>query len=116
MIMTMAHKINANILGIDIGSVSISVAEITPKKEVVKTAYEFHHGNIAENLKKTLTNFDLSGICGIASTSSTPALVNADGQYDNRIAIISACRFFHRKTGSVLIVGGERFGLISFDE
>ena len=40
---------DSNILGIDIGSVSISVAEISPAKEIVKTAYEFHHGNPTEH-------------------------------------------------------------------
>ena len=112
----MSNKDNANILGIDIGSVSISIAEITPEKEVVHSAYEFHHGNIAENLKRILNGFDLSGIHGIASTSSTPPIIKVDAQYDNRISIIRAARHFHEKTGSILIVGGERFGLISFDD
>jgi predicted CoA-substrate-specific enzyme activase len=107
---------NSNILGIDIGSVSISIVEMNPGKEIVKTAYEFHHGNIIDTLKKILNDFDLSGICGIASTSSTPSVIKVNGQYDNRISIISAARHFHDKIGAILIVGGERFGLITFDE
>jgi predicted CoA-substrate-specific enzyme activase len=112
----MSHHYKLNILGVDIGSVSISIVEITPEKEVVKTAYEFHHGNIIETLKKVLSNFDLSGICGIASTSSTPPIIKVNSQYDNRISIITAARYLHEKTGSILIVGGEKFGLISFDD
>jgi activator of 2-hydroxyglutaryl-CoA dehydratase len=104
----MSHHYKLNILGVDIGSVSISIVEITPEKEVVKTAYEFHHGNITETLKNVLNNFDLSGIRGIASTSSTPPIIKVNSQYDNRISIISAARHFHEKTGSILIVGGER--------
>ncbi len=107
---------NSNILGIDIGSVSISIAELNPKKEIIKTAYEFHHGNIVETVKKILNVFDLSGICGIASTSSTPSVIKVSSQYDNRISIITAARHFHEKIGAILIVGGERFGLITFDE
>ncbi len=112
----MSDQDNVNILGIDIGSVSISIVEINREKEVVKTAYEFHHGNILENLKNILNTFDLTRVCGIASTSSTPSIIKITGQYDNRISIIEAARHFHEKIGAVLIVGGERFGLISFDD
>ncbi|MEW6600331.1 MAG: acyl-CoA dehydratase activase [Nitrospirota bacterium] len=112
----MRNHNNTHVLGIDIGSVSISIAELDMKREVVKTAYEFHHGNIIDVLEKLLKGFDLSGICGIASTSSTPAVIKAGGQYDNRVAVITAARHFHDKVGAILIVGGERFGLISFDE
>jgi predicted CoA-substrate-specific enzyme activase len=112
----MFRQDNSNILGIDIGSVSIAIVEINPEKEVTETAYEFHHGNIKETLKSILNNFDLSGIRGIASTSSTPPIIKVNSQYDNRISIITAARHFHEKTGSILIVGGERFGLISFDD
>ena len=106
---------NSNILGIDIGSVSIGVAEVDPKREIVKTSYEFHHGNITENLKKILSDFDLSRICGIAATSSTPSVLNIHSRYDNRVSIIAAARHYHEKVGSILIVGGEEFGLIGFD-
>lgn len=112
----MTTQFNSNILGIDIGSVSISVVEMNLEREVVKTAYEFHHGNIIETLKKILNDYDLSRICGIASTSSTPSIIKLSGQYDNRISIITAARHFHEKVGAILIVGGERFGLITFDE
>ncbi len=111
----MSDQGNSHILGIDIGSVSISIAEINPAKEIIKTAYEFHHGHIIENLKNILNTFDLSRICGIASTTSTPSVIKVDGTYDNRISIIEAARHFHEKIGAILIVGGERFGLISFD-
>jgi predicted CoA-substrate-specific enzyme activase len=111
----MSDQGNSHILGIDIGSVSISIVEINPAKEIVKTAYEFHHGNIFETLKSILNTFDLSRICGIASTTSTPSIIKVAGTYDNRISIIEAARHFHEKIGAILIVGGERFGLISFD-
>ena len=79
-------------LGIDIGSVSISVAEINPKREICRTAYQFHHGNIAETLTRIMNDFDLGRICGIAATSSTPSILKANRQYDNRVAIIAAAR------------------------
>ncbi|MBN2123965.1 MAG: CoA activase [Deltaproteobacteria bacterium] len=104
------------ILGIDVGSVSLSVAEISLKRDICKTAYRFHHGDIRETLRKTLEDFDLGRIRGVAATSSTPSLLRADGRYDNRVAIMEAARHFHRQIGAILVVGGEAFGLIGFDE
>jgi len=109
------NYMNSNILGIDIGSVSISAVEIYSNKEIVKTVYEFHNGNLTEKLKTLLNKFDLSGICGIAATSSTPSILKINRRYDNRVSIITAARHFHEKIGSILVVGGEKFGLISFD-
>jgi len=108
--------IHSNILGIDIGSVSVSVAEITPGGEVVGTAYQFHHGNIAETLRDILNRFHLPEISGIASTTSTPSVLTVNRQYDNRVSIIAAARHFYDEVGSVLFVGGEKFGLLRFDE
>ncbi len=107
---------NKNILGIDIGSVSISIVEIKADKQIVNSAYLFHNGNIAENLETLLAGFDLSKIGPIVSTSSTPAYINTTGQYDNQIAIMAAARHFYEKIGSILLVGGEKFSLIFFDK
>ena len=66
-------RFHPNILGIDIGSVSIAVVEITSQKQIVQSAYEFHRGNTTAELKKILTGIDLRTIGGIAATPSTPA-------------------------------------------
>jgi activator of 2-hydroxyglutaryl-CoA dehydratase len=105
-----------NILGIDIGSVSIAVVEITSHKQIVQSAYEFHRGDTAAKLKKILTGFDLQTIGGIAATASTPAILKIHRQYDNQLSIIVAAHHFHDNVGSILSVGGEKFGLIRFDE
>ena len=91
--------------GIDVGSVSMSVAEITPQKEIGKTSYQFHHGNISEALRRVLTGFDLSRIRGIAVTSSTPSILKAARSYDNRVSVIAAARHFHQKIGSITYDG-----------
>jgi len=83
------------LLGIDTGSVSISMAEINREREICKTTYQFHHGNIAETLTKIMNDFDLGRIRGIAATASTPSILKANRQYDNRVAIIEAARHFH---------------------
>jgi predicted CoA-substrate-specific enzyme activase len=103
------------ILGIDIGSVSLSVAEISLKREILKTVYRFHRGDIRGTLRDALNGFDLGGICRVAATSSTPSILRASRRYDNRVAIIEAARHFHQNIGSILVVGGEAFGLIGFD-
>jgi len=105
-----------SILGIDIGSVSISIAEITPERDICRTAYQFHHGNIAKTFAEMMRDVDPGRICGIAAASSTPSIVEATRRYDNRVAVIESARHFHRKIGAILIVGGEAFGLIGFDE
>ncbi|MBI5115545.1 CoA activase [Candidatus Poribacteria bacterium] len=105
-----------HILGVDIGSVSISVAEINHKGEIARTAYELHHGNIPEALKSILTHFDLRQIGWIAATTSTPPILRTTRRYDNRVSVIAACRHLHPEFGAILIVGGERFGLVSFSE
>jgi activator of 2-hydroxyglutaryl-CoA dehydratase len=105
----------ANILGIDIGSVTISIAELSPEKDLIRKSYEFHHGAISDTLKVMLRDFDLSEMCSVAATTSTPSILKVDRKYDNRVSIIAACRHFHEKIGSILLVGGEKFGLIQFD-
>ncbi|MGA1869567.1 MAG: acyl-CoA dehydratase activase [bacterium] len=107
---------HSTVLGIDVGSVSICVAQMTLRKEIVRTAYASHHGNISENLIKILHTFDFSHICSIATTSSTPSIIKKRTQYDNQICVITAAKHLYTQIGSILIVGGEKFGLILFDE
>ena len=105
-----------NILGIDIGSVSVGAAVVSPDGNILHTAYAFHLGQIGRTLKSMLRSFDLSVIGRVAATASTPPIVKAHRRYDNRVAAIAAARHFHDKIGSILIVGGEKFGVLWFDE
>jgi activator of 2-hydroxyglutaryl-CoA dehydratase len=79
-----------NILGIDIGSVSISVVVLNWQKEIAQTAYECHHGNIPAKLKNILKRFNLNQIGAIAATASTPSILKANRRYDNRVAVMAA--------------------------
>ena len=106
---------NSYILGIDIGSVSISVVAVDLHKRVVQKAYVSHRGQIIPSLEHVLNDFHLPGICGIVATTSTPSILETTDLFDNRIALIEACRLFHHEIGSILVVGGEKFGLIQFD-
>lgn len=103
-------------LAIDVGSVAISIVILNQKKEIIDKAYDFHEGKIAAKLIQMLSGFCLEGICGIATTSSSPSFINKTEVYDNRVAFITAAKELHRDVGSILIVGGEKFGLVLFDE
>ena len=107
--------IPANILGIDIGSVSICIAELSPEKDLIRKSYGFHRGAIKDALKVMLDGFNLSEISAVAATTSTPSILKLNRKYDNRVSVITACRHFHGEIGSILLVGGEKFGLIQFD-
>ena len=108
-------SVHPNILGIDVGSVSISVVALNSEKKIIQSAYEFHRGNTVAKLKEILSRFDLKAIGGIASTASTPSILKMTNRYDNRVAVVSAVRHFHPQAGSILVVGGEKFGLIRLD-
>jgi predicted CoA-substrate-specific enzyme activase len=109
----MAYK--KNVLGIDIGSISISMAEVGPNGDIGRTAYAVHRGKIAESLSETMSEFDLKRIGGIAVTSSSPPILSGAAVFDTRISIITAAKHLHERIGSILIVGGEKFGLVLFD-
>lgn len=103
------------ILGIDIGSAAVSLAEIDPDGNLIKSVYGFHHGHAAGYLKDVLGRFDLSRVAGIAATASTPSSVKALHRCDNRVAAIAAARHFYPRVRSILIIGAEKFGLIQLD-
>lgn len=104
-----------HILGVDIGSVSIAVVALNSKQEIIQRAYEFHRGNTAQKLKEILSRFDLKAVGDVAATAETPPILKTTQRYDSRMAVIKAAGFFHEKIGSILVVGGEKFGLIRFD-
>ncbi|MBW2153724.1 MAG: CoA activase [Deltaproteobacteria bacterium] len=106
----------ASIIGIDIGSVTVSVVQMNLKGDLLNISYVFHRGQIENTLKQLLETLDVRGNCGIAVTSSTPPVVRTTAKYDTRVAVIEAARFFFSHIGSILLVGGEKFGLIRFDE
>ena len=107
---------NGHILGIDAGSVALSLVEMSRQQEVIETAYCFHHGDIPGSLRRLLQSFTISRISYIAATSSTPASVAVSRRFDNQIAMIAAARFFHPTMRGMLAVGGEKFSLSTFDD
>jgi predicted CoA-substrate-specific enzyme activase len=105
-----------NVLGIDIGSISISVVEMSRGREVVRSGYAFHEGHVRETLSDMLRSFNFSDIDSLAITSSSPDIFSTGVRFDSRISFISAAKHVHGKPGAILIIGGEKFGLAMFDE
>jgi predicted CoA-substrate-specific enzyme activase len=105
-----------HILGIDIGSVSVSLAEIDRDCTLIRTASAPHKGDMEGCLARLLSDFDFSRISHIMKTSSTPRRVRAEGVYDNQVSVITAAKHRYGNVRSILVVGGEKFGLLLFDE
>jgi predicted CoA-substrate-specific enzyme activase len=103
------------VVGIDVGSVAVSLAVIGPDRRWIDSAYAFHHGDAAGELKGLLANLDLRAGVRVAVTGTAPGAIRAHGRYDSLVSLITGCREYHADVGSILHVGGERFGLVQFD-
>ena len=105
-----------NVLGIDIGSVAVSVAAVSADREVRDSCYRFHHGDLAKCMRDVLGEVDLEDVGYVVATGSTPAIIDAAMRYDNQVATISAATHYHPDVRAILVVGGEKFFLSTFDE
>ena len=104
------------LLGIDIGSVTISFVLMTLRGQIISTLYLFHKGQIRECLSNAGRQLDISGLQGIAVCSApgfNPALVTL---FNPQLAVIKATKKFCSNARSVLLVGAEKFSLVRFDE
>ncbi len=104
------------ILGLDIGSVSLSAVVMDSDQNILNTFYCYHHGDIRQTLHQFLNRINLEEISGIAKTSSTPDILNETYHYNDQVSFLSAAKKFHPEAGSILIIGGEKFGLIRLSE
>jgi predicted CoA-substrate-specific enzyme activase len=109
-------KMQKNILGIDIGSVSVSLVEINGDHDIVSTVYRKHHGDLNSTLKDIFSARDMTSISAIAQASSAGSKQHYFNIYDPHVSIIRGVKKKNQNCASILYVGGERFGLIEFDE
>ncbi|MCF8336658.1 MAG: acyl-CoA dehydratase activase [Bacteroidales bacterium] len=105
-----------NFLGIDIGSVAIGVALVDVHNRIIHTDYTIHKGQIRKHLLRMLKGIELSNIQTIGYTSSTPSIIKGGKTVDTRVSYITAAKHFHPEIRSLLIIGAEKFGLVTFDE
>lgn len=104
------------IVGIDIGSVALAIAVIDQTGSIIHSDYRFHRGAISDTLRSMLSDIDISGIGGVAMTASGPDILPDVPRFDTQIAMIAAVKKYHDTVGSILFVGGENFGLITFNK
>jgi predicted CoA-substrate-specific enzyme activase len=104
------------ILGIDIGSVSIGVVQLTPDRQIVNNSYAFHQGDMAGTLVRMLSKIDLGQAVWVAASTGTPEIVRATERFDEQICCIAAARHHRPDARAILNVGGEKFQLIRLGE
>jgi len=103
-------------LGIDAGSTTVSLAVLSPEKDVLKTAYAFHNGKVKETILLLSKDLPVDKIGSIGVTKSTPDIIQFSQRYDNRVSFITAAKQKHPKLKSLLIISGEKFGIAHFDD
>ncbi len=102
-------------LGLDIGSVSISLVCLSQRREIEHTDYRFHRGMVRETLKAMFQALAPRTPGAVACTSSTPRILHQTKIYDSQVCFIEAARNNHGRMGALLVVGGEKFVLLRFD-
>ena len=106
-----------SILGIDIGSVSLSIVQLDQDGRILRQFYNFHKGNIHSAFSEAAKIFDLREIRAVACTSSSVCLSKELVlHYNTQVAIIAAVKHYCSEAASVLHVGAEKFLLIRFDD
>jgi len=103
------------ILGVDVGSISISVIAINGKGELVSEAYVLHQGDIRITLENMLKAFRQKNIIGLASPSGKTQFTKQVNNYDQQVSLMEATSFLELFPRSILHVGAERFYLVEMD-
>jgi predicted CoA-substrate-specific enzyme activase len=103
-------------LGVDIGSVSIAAALLDSNGELNGSAYRFHKGKIRECLRSIILEIGPALVSAVGVTSGSPGVLRGARQFDPQVSLITACRRRFADFRSIIFVGGERFGLVRFDQ
>ena len=104
------------IAGIDVGSVSVSIAVIDRQKQLRHKAAAFHNGDVKSCLTALLSHEAFDRVAYAAVTDATPAFVFSHERVDDQVAIIRAAKALHKNDFDALLhVGGEKFSLSLFD-
>ena len=104
------------LLGMDVGAVNLSAVILNASGTVEQKALIPHEGDIRKSLEKLDSQLDLTGVGGCALTGGDSGQIFHDRYYDSRIACIRSVRERFPGAGAVLMVGGEQFFLIRYDE
>ena len=103
-----------NIMGIDIGAVSIGLVVLSQKNHVLHYDYQSHCGNIEKTIKQMIHPIPMETIVGIATCGQGSHMIRRTKSFDTQICIISAGKYFLSEAKAILAIGGETFILIRF--
>ena len=84
------------VIGIDAGSVTVSVVVMDLSGTVLSHQYEYHHGKPALVLRDLLLEINYSNVIGVARTSSAPDIYEGAVSFDPNISIIKGVKFFYK--------------------
>lgn len=104
-----------NILSIDIGSVAISVVEMSSEGDLLSKHYCYHNGQPAIRLEEILNRINLDELATVVTPSDSSILSAGVQRIDSQSCIINASKSFYRDTEAILLVGAGRFQLMHFD-
>jgi predicted CoA-substrate-specific enzyme activase len=104
-----------SLLGIDIGSLTVSLVQMSLQGKILNSAYIFHKGQIRKCLRDAGHAFDLKSVRHIAVCAApffNPEFVIS---CNPQVAVIRAAKQLCSQARSLLLVGGEKFTVIRFD-
>lgn len=101
--------------GIDAGSTALSIVVMDEHKNIIDTYYAYHHGKIKDTLQQYFADKKITRLRGAAITSSTPDVIEAT-VVNTQVAYVQAVKEYMPHIRTLVIIGGEKFGVIEFDE
>ena len=104
-----------NVIGLDVGSVSVSFVVLDAERQLLDTGYAVHHGRVDEAIGELLGTISFDRVGWVAVTASAAESVTHTASYDSHVAHVAAAKHLHGQVGTLLLLGGEKFSVIQFD-
>jgi predicted CoA-substrate-specific enzyme activase len=105
-----------NLIGLDCGSVAVSAVKTDSNGGIIDSEYRIHYGDVRKTLDEVIGKLRDAETVSIAVTDSAASFFNGMRHYDDRVSLIRGVKERRPDIRTILYVGGEKFGLIEFDE
>ncbi len=102
-------------IGLDVGSVTAGYVVLAENGTILATGYDAHNGDPLGCVQALFRNSGISEPVHAAAVSSAPAFIERALRYDDTVCLTTIAKRLHPGVRSILVIGGERFGLITFD-
>jgi predicted CoA-substrate-specific enzyme activase len=104
------------IAGIDIGSITIAAVLLDNSGQVLFSDYQFHHGKVHARLEDMVRKFPMPNLATIGVVAEKGReFFKAGVEVNGQVAIIEGVKHSIPNPGSIIMIGGETFGLILFN-